>query len=715
MSRHYGQIALLDSSRHTGGASAAFRSAPHAAPAGGATWPMIHVHLLRLLDDPRRALGLALSGLIFAAVTLLAFWSLYPAQNLLHVQTAPRSHLAEPSRADLDRTAAMEAGPDVRTAKMSKAAVAATPKLQRSSVLASEAARLRNRYASVEGQFRNQMLEENVPGAAYLAAAVVPLHPADSGPIRSALFVLLGLISLAAVTAGIARKRNRRVYIASDVEHVLGFAPMAQLPDFAEVPEEVTEEYLLQLAAKIESVSKRRSLRNCVFTGTGHGSGVTAIATRMKELLQPLGWAAVVVDAGGLSPAAPEGGLGAGEDATQHVAQTVEGRPAELVLADAAPLMVSAQTEDLVRHADCTIVVIESGVTTRAQLRAAAAILQRLNAQDVGFVLNRVRLAKADPDFRDSVQEMKRNLHDENSPSDQRMLRTLRFAIESGRASLEPEFAIAGQAAAYPGTKAMPPAAGAGQAIQVAVAEPEPAEEPSVSSLQQESQPPPRDAAQPPGEIPWWLIENPARSYTALNRPRPPRTDAWQPAFSASGGSELAQETAKPEMEPSPHVKLPRLSELRGMHFSGGLKELDLARHPEPPSTETELLMNAIAPFEPRIDQMAPTQSAASSPVPQARPDIAVPVRTFIPVPEPGVVPAATNGALSQADGSRSVTAQPRFLPPKRATVANNRAQRADNGHAARRGKSSVKEEQGQALDEVQILPSRRGQYKKKA
>jgi len=600
---------------------------------------MIHVHLRRLLDNPRRALGLTFSGLVFAAVILLAFWSLYPDQNLLRAQTAPRSHLA---------------------------------------------------------------------------AAVVPLHPADSGPIRSALFVILGLISLAALTAGIARKRNRRVYIATDVEHVLGFAPMAQLPDFTEVPEEVAEEYLLRLAAKIESVAKRRGLRNCVFTGTGHGSGVTAIATRMKDLLQSLGWAAVVVDAGGLSTAAPDSRLGAGGDTTQHVAKTVEGRQAELVLADAAPLMVSAQTEDLVRHADCTIVVIESGVTTRAQLRAAAAILQRLNAQDVGFVLNRVRWAKADPDFRDSVQEMKWNLHDKNSASDQRMLRTLRFAVESGRASLEPESAIAGQSAAYPRAETMPPAAGAGQAIQVAVAEPEPQEEPPVSSLRQESELPQGDAALPPDEIPWGFIENPARSDTALSRPRPPRTEAWQPAFSASGGSELTQETAKPEMEPSPHVKLPRLSELRGMHFSDGLKELDQARHLGPPSADTELLMNAIAPFEPRIEQTAPTQSAAPAPVPQEQPEIAVPVRTFIPVPEPGVVPAATNGALSRADGSRTVTAQPRFLPLKRATPAKNREQRAGNGNAARRGISPEKEEHGQVLDEVQILPSRRGQYRKR-
>ena len=296
---------------------------------------------------------------------------------------------------------------------------------------------------------------------------------------------------------------------------------MAQLPDFTEVHEEVAEEYLLRLAAKIESVSKRRSLRNCVFTGIGHGSGVTAIATRMKELLQSLGWAAVIVDAGELSAAAPDGRLGAGGDTTQHVDKTVEGRQAELVLADAAPLMVSAQTEDLVRHADCTIVVIESGVTTRAQLRAAATILQRLDAQDVGFVLNRVRLAEADPGFRDSVQEMKQNLHDENSPSDQRMLRTLRFAIESGRASLETDSAMARQAATYPHTKTMPPPAGAEQAIQVTVAEPEPEEEPPVSSQWQESQLPPRDAARRPVRSPGGsskILRFPIRPLHGFNR-----------------------------------------------------------------------------------------------------------------------------------------------------------------------------------------------------
>jgi len=49
---------------------------------------------------------------------------------------------------------------------------------------------------------------------------------------------------------------------------------------------------------------------------------------------------------------------------------------AELKGFDTAPLAVSAETEYMARFVDCAIVVVESGVTTRAQLRDAAANLE---------------------------------------------------------------------------------------------------------------------------------------------------------------------------------------------------------------------------------------------------------------------------------------------------------------------------------------------------
>ena len=110
-------------------------------------------------------------------------------------------------------------------------------------------------------------------------------------------------------------------------------------------------------------------------------------------------------------------------------------------LFDAAPLAGSEETERLVKSAHCTIVVVESGVTTRAQLRTVANILQRLKVPAVGFVLNRVRLATADPEFRRSIRQMGKQLRKQGHATDSQMLQTLEDAIEEGRATLDLDLA----------------------------------------------------------------------------------------------------------------------------------------------------------------------------------------------------------------------------------------------------------------------------------
>ena len=48
------------------------------------------------------------------------------------------------------------------------------------------------------------------------------------------------------LAAVVSHKMDPKVYIAADVEQVLGFAPLAQLPDFDEVSDGVAEEHLLR-------------------------------------------------------------------------------------------------------------------------------------------------------------------------------------------------------------------------------------------------------------------------------------------------------------------------------------------------------------------------------------------------------------------------------------------------------------------------------------
>jgi hypothetical protein len=194
----------------------------------------------------------------------------------------------------------MEARLNGELARMTKAAAGATPKLQRASDLANDITRLQNRFSTVDEQLQNQILEDNAPGTAHLAvAAVAPQHPAVSGVIRNALVLFLGFVFLGLAAAVIAQKLDPKVYIASDVEQLLGFAPMAQLPDFFEVPDEVADEHLLRLAAGIEYACKDGGMRSCIFTGAGPQAGVTTVATRVRDMLEAMGRTTLLVNASG--------------------------------------------------------------------------------------------------------------------------------------------------------------------------------------------------------------------------------------------------------------------------------------------------------------------------------------------------------------------------------------------------------------------------------
>jgi hypothetical protein len=86
-----------------------------------------------------------------------------------------------------------------------------------------------------------------------------------------------------------AHKLDPKIYIAADVERVLGFQPLAQLPDFSEVSEGAADEYMLRLASAIEHSRKQGSLKNCIFTGTSSGTGVTTLVNRVRKMLEAMG------------------------------------------------------------------------------------------------------------------------------------------------------------------------------------------------------------------------------------------------------------------------------------------------------------------------------------------------------------------------------------------------------------------------------------------
>ena len=667
------------------------------------------------------------------------------------------ARIQEKLKMDLERTAGVEERLNGQLRQLAGTAASATPKLQRASDLATDIARLRTRYTTVDEQLHNLMLENSAPGAVHLSlAAVAPLHPAISGILKKALPLALGGLLLGLLAASIANHLDPRVYIGADIEQVLGFAPMAVLPDFDEVPDEVSTEHLLRLTSAIEHARHQGDLNNCIFTGTSSGTGVTTLAIRVRDILEAMGRPTVLLDSSGTPAPAPRAndfGSASDEQAAQRGSRSTallrqvttesETQREGLVLTDTAPLLISAETEYLARFVDCAIVVAESGVTTRAQLLAAVTTLQRLDVAAMGFVLNRVKLSKADPAFRHSVQEIERHHRAQGMSPSRRAERNSQVAE--------------GQ---LPEAKELPSESSVGADRAPAVAE-----HASGPASRRSSPAVPRwqeDAPLKPGlarpeqsvsvgtsDTPWWLFDGdsnppnvvpePARPQEPVERPvlnselrrtvlpqqswetgsygpgdfKIERTASAAPAveavpvaaapvlfFSEKAApvavSEAApQPAADPDQGRKPHASESRLKGLRGSLFSIGLKNLGKTQHATLPEGGPAL------PTESESERTV----AADSITPLTEPAATVKSDPIEPVTEEPVAVVAAQVETNRASDSLSeVTALPEFLPPKEFVPINE----SEGTEAASMSRNNRRE----MFDEVQTLPSRRGQYK---
>ncbi len=318
--------------------------------------------------------------------------------------------LQDKLRTDLARTGDVEARLDAQLASQTYAATSASPKLQRAEELSVDVQRLMKRYATVDDSLRSVQLETNGPGMEHLAlAAAPPVYPIAS---RKRLLLLAALplaLLCGAFAAVFFRKRDPHVYTGRDLEDLLGFAPIAVLPDPEDVPGGVMEEYILRLAGGVENAFRTSGARTFVLTPAGTAVSVDLLATPLADRLRHLGLHVVTVTARQMmeTPAGPmshdslPGGVVAArlqESKREH----------DLVFINAPALLTSAETEYLVRCADATILIASSGITRRGELLQAALLLERLDVRGVGAVLEGLKLRFADASFRTAITELDR-------------------------------------------------------------------------------------------------------------------------------------------------------------------------------------------------------------------------------------------------------------------------------------------------------------------
>ena len=347
-------------------------------------------------------------------------------------------------------------------------ATGSAPKYQQAQQMSADIVDLQKSLSAIGDRIRELQVDSSSPGSVYLSsAAMIPLGPVPNKFALAVVILFLASVGFSVVVAVAIDFFDPHLYNADDVKQVMGFAPLGVLLDHDQFSPEVSQQYLLRLAAGIHHAVRASGARTFLFTATEPESGTTTVVEKLaKQLrvlnLQTLTVAATNVD-GKISyvNTATSGQNGVdGRTEYKHSAKTEdtsEGRRSrmhtsdetlqtqhygplalsthvadssqtmfsgsfvaqvlaehesnyDVVLVDGGPLLISADTEYLARIADGTIIVAQSGRTTRKQLERAASLLERLHVPGVAVALNRVDPSRADAALRQDVLDFQQQL-----------------------------------------------------------------------------------------------------------------------------------------------------------------------------------------------------------------------------------------------------------------------------------------------------------------
>ncbi len=322
-------------------------------------------------------------------------------------------------RSDVTRTIDVENRLNAELSELTARATGAAPRLQRANELATDIQRLTQRYGIVDEALRVLSLQTNGPAEARLVlAAAVPSAPEPSKRNLILLAALpLGLLC-GVIVAVLARLRNGRIFRASDLEQITGFPPIAVLPARTDVSALTYDEYILRLAAGLESAYRISAARVFVVTAASSVTHTLPLLQAIGGKLEDLRLRVDLIAAGDLLMNAKEmvafhakpplQGFQSDPVATESAASKLERlkTSSDIILVNAAPLLLSAGTEYAVRCADATLLVVESGNTLDEEVEASLKLLARLNPRGIALVLQDLSLVDAEASFQAVVRAM---------------------------------------------------------------------------------------------------------------------------------------------------------------------------------------------------------------------------------------------------------------------------------------------------------------------
>jgi len=354
------------------------------------------------------------------------------------------NHLEQKLRTQLSQAQMYEAKLNNELQRGTRQATEAAPKIQRAAAIGADLETLHAREVAVAERISTLELETSSPGSVHLFSPAMTPISAEKSKITFLLLLIFPFsILLGVATAIFLDLLDPRIYNASDVESVLGFAPIGMLFDDCEVTQMIFDECALRLAAGVDHAARSAGARTFVITGVNSGAGTTSIIENLGSMLAKLGRKTLVIDPSGHSepvafvtfgadlqkrsvsfPSEAVNSATAGKElqATPSSRQSLPTRipplnsfvfesfqslsaEYDIVLIDAAPVLLSAETEYLARMADVTVLVSEAGKTKKAWLNRAARLLERMGVAGAAAVINKVHPARAEEALRDDLRD----------------------------------------------------------------------------------------------------------------------------------------------------------------------------------------------------------------------------------------------------------------------------------------------------------------------
>ena len=315
------------------------------------------------------------------------------------IQEKIKQRLDRKLEGDVETSAETESRLSSELEKASSQAGDSTQMLQRASDLNADIDRLQHRFGVVDEQVHDQALQDQAPSGVHIAAyAVPPLHADASKSLKYGAAILSVFMLLGLGIAVLANGLDPHVYIAGDIEQLLGAAPLVVIPDAEEVSGHLYRQFALRVAAALEAVHAAEGHKHVLIASVTHDVDTASLAREVCAQLVSLNkpWRRMTASPEGVATETDLPQLSAFEQIANGFCSANQTGDPRCILADAAPLLLSGETEYLARFSDVFVLVDASGKTRRTDLQAAARLLERMNLQKVAFLLTGLRREHAD-------------------------------------------------------------------------------------------------------------------------------------------------------------------------------------------------------------------------------------------------------------------------------------------------------------------------------